>query len=138
MSKKGTGKFVVGALIGAGLGILLAPEKGEVTRKQLKKKMDDLINKAKNIDYNDVKDSIEKKIKELQKEVEDLDKEKVLKIAKQKGQDIIKKADELVKLAVEKGTPVVQKAAEDVRLKTIDVLEATIDKLEKSDTKTKK
>ncbi len=138
MSKKGTGKFVVGALIGAGLGILLAPEKGEVTRKQLKKKMDDLINKAKNIDYNDVKDSIEKKIKELQKEVEDLDKEKVLKIAKQKGQDIIKKADELVKLALEKGTPVVQKAAEDVRLKTIDVLEATIDKLEKSDTKTKK
>ena len=53
MSKKcekrasGLGKFALGALIGAGLGILFAPEKGSVTRRQLKEKLDELLNKAK-------------------------------------------------------------------------------------------
>jgi len=36
MSKKGLGKFLAGAAIGAGLGVLLAPEKGEKTRKKSK------------------------------------------------------------------------------------------------------
>ena len=39
MSKKfGIGKFIAGAAVGAGLGILFAPKKGEDTRKVLKKK----------------------------------------------------------------------------------------------------
>ena len=38
MSKKGLRKFILGAGIGAGLGILFAPKKGSDTRKELKKK----------------------------------------------------------------------------------------------------
>ena len=41
MSKKGFGKFLGGLALGAGIGILLAPDKGENTRKVLKKKIED-------------------------------------------------------------------------------------------------
>ena len=42
MSKKGFGKFLGGLALGAGIGILLAPDKGENTRKVLKKKIEEL------------------------------------------------------------------------------------------------
>ena len=41
MSKKGgLRKFIAGAALGAGLGLLFAPDSGENTRKVLKKKLD--------------------------------------------------------------------------------------------------
>ena len=41
--KSGLGKFLLGAGIGVGLGILFAPKSGKETRADLKKKMDNLI-----------------------------------------------------------------------------------------------
>lgn len=128
--KSKIGAFILGSAIGAGLGVLFAPKKGSETRADLKKNMDELLKKIKDIKPKDVKEAIEKKIDEIQKELADLDKEKVVSIAKSKAKAIAKKADDLVKLAVKKGTPVLQKAAEDVRLKTIDVLNETVKKLE--------
>ena len=124
--KSGLGKFIAGAAIGAGLGILFAPKKGSETRKELKEKMDELVNKAKDIDMEEVKETFERKVDEIKEELEDLDKEKALKIAA----DIKKKCQELVNLAVEKGTPVLEKAAEDMRLKAIDVTNEVLEKLE--------
>ena len=122
---KGIGKFVAGAAIGAGLGILFAPKKGSETRKELKEKMDELLKKAKDIDFDDVK-----KVDEIKEDLEDLDKEKALKLAKKKGEEIKKKCQDLVNLAVAKGTPVLENAAEEVRLKAIDVINEVLDKLE--------
>ena len=48
--KSGVGKFILGALVGAGLGVLFAPKAGSETRKDLKNKMTELLNKAKEID----------------------------------------------------------------------------------------
>ena len=45
--KKGCGKFVLGAALGAGLGVLFAPKAGSETRKELKAKIDDLLAKLK-------------------------------------------------------------------------------------------
>ena len=105
---KGIGKFVAGAAIGAGLGILFAPKKGSETRRELKAKIDELVLKVKDIDVDEVKAMIEDKIDEIKCDLEDLDKEKALKLAKKKGEEIKKKCQELVNLAVEKGTPVLE------------------------------
>ena len=133
MSKKGFGKLAFGAAIGAGLGLLLAPKSGEETRKDLKKKINELVEEAKKVDINEVKDEFLTKIDEMKAELEDLDKEKALKIAKEKGEDLKRKANELVDLAKEKGTPVLESVADDVRLKAIDVTKQILKKLEKKD-----
>lgn len=135
MSKK-SGLFA-GVAVGAALGLLFAPKKGEDTRKDLVKKMKGLLDDAKDLEYEDVKRNIEKSIKEIQAELKELDKEKVLSVAKEKGKLISKKANELYNLALEKGTPVLEKAADEVRLKTIEVLNNTVSKLEGNDKKKK-
>lgn len=140
--KKGTGKFVLGAALGAGLGVLFAPKAGSETRKELKAKMDELLAKLKEIDVAEVKENIEAKIFELRTELDELDKETVLKIAKSKANDLKDKATELASYAVEKGTPVLQNAAEQLKEKTIQVTKEIIEKLEnkeeKKDKKNKK
>jgi len=127
---KNLGKFLAGVGIGVGLGMLFAPEKGEVTRRKLKEKLDAMCDSIKDIDAKDVKKKIEKQIKDIKRELADLDKEKVLKIAKEKGRQIVKKSEELYNLAVEKGTPILEKAADDIRLSAIDVLNSITKKLE--------
>ena len=128
--KSGFGKFVAGALIGGALGVLFAPKSGAETRKILKKKMDDLVEKVKEIDSQEVIDAINVKIEELKMELSDLDKEKALELAKEKVAIIREKTEELVNLALEKGTPVVQQAAEDVRQQAIKTTKQVLKKLE--------
>lgn len=128
--KSGIGKFIAGAAVGAGLGILFAPKKGSETRKDLKNKLDELIGKAKEIDVEEVKEEFFKKVDEVKKGLEDLDKEKVLKIAKKKGEELKQKSEELLALAKEKGTPVLEKVANDVREKAILVVKEVLEKLE--------
>ena len=134
MSKnKGLGKLFAGMAIGAGLGILFAPKKGSETRRELKQKMEDLINKAKDIDALEVKETIEGKIEEIKAELKDLDKEKVLKIAKRKANQIQDMASELVSYVKEKGTPVLEELALSVKEKAINVTKEVLNKLENED-----
>ena len=130
MEKKGTGKLLLGVAIGAGLGVLFAPKKGKDTRKLLKEKMHDLVSSAKELSISDVSSMIEDKIQEIRCDLNDLDKEKVLKIAKKKAKDIETSTKKLVDYAVEKGTPVLEDAANAIRLKAIDVTKEVLAKLE--------
>lgn len=130
MSKKGTGKLILGAGVGAALALLFAPKKGDELREDLKVRLTDFINKAKEIDPNEVKENLEKKIDEIKKEIEDLDKEKVKKIAEQKAKDLKKKTNELVEYAKEKGTPVLEKAAKEVKAQAANVCKEVLAKLE--------
>ena len=128
--KKGFGKFILGAGIGAGLALLFAPKKGSETRRELKLKIDELIEKLRGIDACEVRDNIEARIIELKEEISDLDKEKVLSIAKKKAKKIQDACEELVSYAVEKGTPVLESACDAVRQKAVDVTKEVLSKLE--------
>lgn len=126
------GKFLLGLGIGAGLGMLFAPKSGTETRKDLKKTFDKFVNSLKDIDVNEVRDELLNKVEDIRNGLEDLDKEKILKIADQKSKDLKKKADELVELAKKKGTPIIEEAADNVRQKAIDVTKSVLNKLEES------
>lgn len=131
----GFGKFVLGAGIGAGLALLFAPQEGSKTRKELKSKLEELIEKAKNIDPEDVKADILQKVEELRMEIADLDKEKALNIAKNQAKKVQKKAEELYDYAKEKSTPVVEKAVKEVKDMTLKAAKEVVNKLEESESK---
>ena len=79
MKKGGLGKFLCGAAVGAGLGLLFAPKTGKETRADLKKKFDEVLEQVKSIKAEDVKESIVKKVNELQKEYTSPDKGIIIK-----------------------------------------------------------
>ena len=135
MSKKGIGGFVAGAAIGAGLGLLFAPKKGEELRADLKKKLDEFAKQVKDVDVEEVKKEFNRKVEDIKMELVDLDKEKALDIAKEKGAALKVKAQELVDLAVEKGTPVLRKTANDILENVIKVSKDTQKKLAKKEEK---
>lgn len=134
-NKSGFGKFLLGAGIGVGLGILFAPKSGKETRRDLKEKMDDLVEKAKNIQVEDVKATIEAKVQEIKEDLKNLDKETVVSAIKSGAAKIKRKADELVEYAIEKGTPVIEAAAREVKASTVKTLESITAKLKEEEPK---
>ena len=133
MSKKkksGVGKFLAGAAVGAGLGILFAPKKGSETREDIKMLIDDMIAKVKSIDIDEVKEEFEVKLYNIKDELEDLDKEIELKIAKKKAKQIQDATEELVNYAVEKGTPMLEKTANSIREAAIKTTKDVLARLE--------
>ncbi len=136
MSRKcGFGKFILGVGVGAGVALLFAPQDGAKTRRDLKKKLDELVEKIKEIDPEDVKADILQKVEELRMELSDLDKEKALKIAKNQAKKVGKKAEELALYAKEKGTPVVEKAVGEVKSATLKAAKEVVNRLEESEKK---
>ena len=130
MSKKGLGKLVLGAGIGASLALLFAPKKGSELRGDIKKKFDEFMKNVDDMTVSEIKDEFTTKVDEIKKDLDELDKETVLKAAKKKGNELKDKANELVELAKEKGTPVLEGIADDLKQKTISVAQGVIDKLE--------
>lgn len=130
MKKKEIGALAIGAAIGVGAGVLLAPKSGKDTREDLKNITEEILTKVKNIKLKDVKEDFNKKIKELEQELKSLDKERVLELAKEKATAIKIKADDLVDFAIEKKEKALSKTAEEFREKAILVTKDILAKLE--------
>ncbi len=134
MSKNG-GKFLLGAAIGIGLGILFAPKSGKETRAEIKAKFDEILERINETDLDDLKVSFQKKISSLEADLKDLDKEKVLKIAKDKAKKIEIKLEDLVVEAGKAAKPKIDELVASAKAKTIKTLKVTLDKLENKTSK---
>ena len=130
MARKGWGKFVLGAGLGAAISLLFAPKKGTELRRDIKSKLDEFMGNVDKLTIEDIKEEFNKKVEEIKKELDDLDKEKVLKTAKKKGEELKDKADELLNLAKDKGNTVLEGIAKDLKTKTVEVAKEVIKKLE--------
>lgn len=131
MKKSTVAAGVAGLAAGAALGVLFAPKSGKETREDLMKALDNLSNKVKALKLEDVKKYVDKNIKKIKKELDELSMEKVLKAAKKKANQVQDSIESLAIYVKEKGTPVLEDAVEQIRLKAIDVTEAALAKLEK-------
>lgn len=131
MSRRSKVGFLGGALVGLGLGFLFAPKSGEETRKELSKQMSNLWDKVRGMDADEIKDKLESKLKEVEAGIKDLDKEKVLSVAKEKASVLKDKAEELVQMAKDAGKPVVENAAVTVKKNLANVTRDVLNRLEK-------
>lgn len=131
--KSGLGKFLLGAGIGAGLGMLFTSKTGKENREILKKKIDELVIKTKSVDSEELKNNIQEKLDEIMEEISKLDKEKALKIARKQAENIKAKSEDLVEYIVEKGTPVLEKTATAVKEKAIVVTKDILKRLEQEE-----
>ena len=82
--------------------------------------------------------TIEEKINDKKHDLEYIDKEKVLKIAKEKSEVIKNKLEDLYEISKEKATPVIEKAVEEVRNSAIKVTKEVLTKLETKNEKESK
>ena len=131
MAKKGGfGKLLLGVGIGAALGALLTPRTGEENRKLLKKKTNEVLEKAKNIDYEALKEKLYDEFYEIKDQLKDMDQEKALEIAKVKLVELEAKADKLIAEAIEANKPKVEKALVELKKKTAATLKDLSKKLE--------
>lgn len=121
---------LTGVAVGTTLGILYAPKSGKETRKDLKTMIDDMMQNIKSIDIDEEKEKFEKKIKEIEEDLVDLDTEEVMDMAKKKIRKIKRKANELIELAKESGNDILTDTANEVKEKAIDVTKSVLEKLE--------
>lgn len=130
MAKGGLKDVLLGVGVGVCIGALLTPRTGEENRKLLKEKAQGAIKKVKNIDYEALKEKLYDDFYNLKGQLEGMDKEKAIALAKEKGAEIEAKADKIIASAIENGKPKVEKALVELKKKVAVVLKDLSEKLD--------
>ena len=129
---KTAGIMAIGAVIGAGAGIMFAPKKGSETREDLKNLICDLKEKIGKIKLKDTKKYLENKVKQLEIDLDNLTDDDTLDNIKQKSKDILNNIEELLQTAKDKGEKIIEETVFNLKNKAIEVTEDIQKKLEKS------
>ena len=129
MSKSGLGKFIIGACIGVGIGLLVASKPGKETREDIKKKFKELEDKFRELDLSDLKEGAIDKLELLKTKIADLDSEKVANFTKEKISDIKTGLVDLTKSVKKKSVPAIKRIVDDIAEK-LDSLDESIEKEE--------
>lgn len=122
MSKSGLGKFIIGACIGVGIGLLVASKPGKETREDIKKKFKELEDKFRELDLTELKDGALEKLDSLKMRISSLDSDKVADFTKEKISDIKSGLADLTKSVKKKSAPVIKKIVDELSQK-LDTIE---------------
>ena len=120
-----------GIVIGGTLGVLFAPRKGSETREKIKLTFVNLKNKVSKIEEEDIKYYIEKKLNEIDDDIEVLEGTLEFKKAKKQAKKVIKKINKLIDYTTKKGYDEFEDLITDLKEKASEISEEIITNLEK-------
>lgn len=120
-----------GIVLGGTLGVLFAPRKGSETREKIKLTFVNLKNKVSKIDEEDVRYYIEKKLNEIDDDIEVLEGTLEFKKAKRQAKKVIKKINKLIDYTTKKGYEEFEELITDLKEKASEISEEILTNLEK-------
>ncbi len=120
-----------GIVLGGTLGVLFAPRKGSETREKIKLTFVNLKNKVSKIEEEDIKYYIEKKLNEIDDDIEVLEGTLEFKKAKKQAKKIIKKINKLIDYTTKKGYDEFEDLITDLKEKASEISEEILTNLEK-------
>ena len=120
-----------GIVIGGTLGVLFAPRKGSETREKIKLTFVNLKNKVSKIEEEDIKYYIEKKLNEIDDDIEVLEGTLEFKKAKKQAKKVIKKINKLIDYTTKKGYDEFEDLITDLKEKASELSEEILTNLEK-------
>lgn len=122
--------FLTGGIIGAGLGVLFAPNKGKETRKVIQDKYVELKDKLQGLNTDNVSDFIDEVKVEIENQIKELKKEKVLTNAKSKAKEIKRSCDEMIDAASQATNKKLLQTTKEFKTATVQTLKEIINKIE--------
>ena len=120
-----------GIVLGGTLGVLFAPRKGSETREKIKLTFVNLKNKVSKIEEEDIKYYIEKKLNEIDDDIEVLEGTLEFKKAKRQAKKVIKKINKLIDYTTKKGYEEFEDLITDLKEKASEISEEILTNLEK-------
>ncbi len=120
-----------GIVLGGTLGVLFAPRKGSETREKIKLTFVNLKNKVSKIEEEDIKYYIEKKLNEIDDDIEVLEGTLEFKKAKKQAKKIIKKINKLIDYTTKKGYDEFEDLITELKEKASEISEEILTNLEK-------
>ena len=120
-----------GIVLGGTLGVLFAPRKGSESREKIKLTFVNLKNKVSKIEEEDIKYYIEKKLNEIDDDIEVLEGTLEFKKAKKQAKKVIKKINKLIDYTTKKGYDEFEDLITDLKEKASEISEEILTNLEK-------
>ena len=120
-----------GIVLGGTLGVLFAPRKGSETREKIKLTFVNLKNKVSKIEEEDIKYYIEKKLNEIDDDIEVLEGTLEFKKAKKQAKKVIKKINKFIDYTTKKGYDEFEDLITDLKEKASEISEEILTNLEK-------